>query len=141
MARFCIRFLHQGRARLGTLERVDARGLFEGAVSGPRQPLRYRAKGQGAEWTITDPYSFGPVLGPLDDLLIGEGTHFRLFDKLGAHLIEHEGASGVHFAVWAPNAQRVALVGDFNDWNGRPCRDGPRAARPGPSGRCPCPHA
>ncbi|MCW2382329.1 MULTISPECIES: 1,4-alpha-glucan branching protein GlgB [unclassified Sphingobium] len=106
-------------ARLGTLERVDARGLFEGAVSGPRQPLRYRAKGQGAEWTITDPYSFGPVLGPLDDLLIGEGTHFRLFDKLGAHLIEHEGASGVHFAVWAPNAQRVALVGDFNDWNGQ----------------------
>ncbi|MCW2393967.1 MULTISPECIES: 1,4-alpha-glucan branching protein GlgB [unclassified Sphingobium] len=105
--------------RLGTLERVDARGLFEGAVSGPRQPLRYRAKGQGAEWTITDPYSFGPVLGPLDDLLIGEGTHFRLFDKLGAHLIEHEGASGVHFAVWAPNAQRVALVGDFNDWNGQ----------------------
>ncbi|MCW2406559.1 1,4-alpha-glucan branching enzyme [Sphingobium sp. B1D7B] len=105
--------------RLGTLERVDARGLFEGAVSGPRQPLRYRVKGQGAEWTITDPYSFGPVLGPLDDLLIGEGTHFRLFDKLGAHLIEHEGASGVHFAVWAPNAQRVALVGDFNDWNGQ----------------------
>ncbi|MCW2349876.1 1,4-alpha-glucan branching protein GlgB [Sphingobium sp. B12D2B] len=105
--------------RLGTLDRVDARGLFEGAVSGPRQPLRYRAKGQGAEWTITDPYSFGPVLGPLDDLLIGEGTHFRLFDKLGAHLIEHEGASGVHFAVWAPNAQRVALVGDFNDWNGQ----------------------
>ncbi|MBU0554489.1 MAG: 1,4-alpha-glucan branching protein GlgB [Alphaproteobacteria bacterium] len=104
---------------LGSLECKDARGLFEGLVSGPRQPLRYRATGHGSEWWFTDPYSFGPVLGPLDDLLIGEGTHFRLFDKLGAHLVEHEGAHGVHFAVWAPNAQRVALVGDFNDWDGR----------------------
>jgi 1,4-alpha-glucan branching enzyme len=59
------------------------------------------------------------VLGPTDDFLIAEGTHRRLFDKLGAHLIEHEGASGVHFAVWAPNAQQVSVVGDFNDWDHR----------------------
>ena len=106
------------REPLGTLQRLDARGLFEGAISGPRQPVRYRATAGEARWSVVDPYSFGPVLGPVDDLLIGEGTHFRLFDKLGAHLIEHEGASGVHFAVWAPNAQRVALVGDFNGWGG-----------------------
>jgi 1,4-alpha-glucan branching enzyme len=56
------------------------------------------------------------VLGPIDDYLIAAGTHLRLFDKLGAHLIHHEGADGVHFAVWAPNARIVALVGDFNDW-------------------------
>jgi 1,4-alpha-glucan branching enzyme len=104
---------------LGKLTCVDPRGMFEGLLSGPRQPIRYHARNASADWWVADPYSFGPVLGPLDDLLIGEGTHFRLFDKLGAHLIEHEGVSGVHFAVWAPNAQRVALVGDFNAWDGR----------------------
>ena len=57
------------------------------------------------------------MLGPTDDYLIAEGSHFRLYDKMGAHLIEHQGASGMHFAVWAPNAQRVSVVGDFNDWN------------------------
>ncbi|WP_433908986.1 1,4-alpha-glucan branching protein GlgB [Sphingomonas yabuuchiae] len=102
---------------LGTLKQVDPRGLFEGPVSGEPQPVKYCAKGHGAEWWITDPYSFGPVLGPLDDFLMGEGNHFRLYDKMGAHLIEHQGAKGVHFAVWAPNAERVAVVGDFNDWN------------------------
>jgi 1,4-alpha-glucan branching enzyme len=105
--------------RLGTLSRLDDRGLFEGKVSGRPQPVRYACTGKGAKWLVTDPYSFGPVLGPLDDFLINEGTHLRLFDKLGAHCIDHEGASGVHFAVWAPNAQLVSLVGDFNDWDAR----------------------
>ena len=105
--------------RLGKLTRVDGRGLFEGKVKGPRQPVRYACTAGTHEWLVTDPYSFGPVLGPLDDFLIAEGTHHRLFDKLGAHLIDHEGASGVHFAVWAPNAQVVSVVGDFNDWDSR----------------------
>lgn len=104
---------------LGKLERTDDRGLFEGKVRGTRQPVKYRCTAGDSEWWVTDPYSFGPVLGPIDDLLIGEGTHLRLFDKLGAHLIEHEGAAGVHFAVWAPNASLVSLVGDFNDWDHR----------------------
>ncbi|MBN8832150.1 MAG: 1,4-alpha-glucan branching protein GlgB [Sphingomonadales bacterium] len=106
-------------ALLGKLERIDPRGLFEGTIGGPRQPVRYHAIGGEGAWWVSDPYSFGPVLGPVDDLLMAEGTHFRLFDKMGAHLIEHEGAHGVHFAVWAPNARRVALVGNFNDWDGR----------------------
>lgn len=105
--------------KLGELDRVDGRGLFEGKVSGHRQPVRYACKAGGHEWLVTDPYTFGPVLGPLDDFLIAEGTHLRLFDKMGAHLIEHEGASGVHFAVWAPNASLVSVVGDFNDWDHR----------------------
>jgi 1,4-alpha-glucan branching enzyme len=105
--------------KLGVLDRVDDRGLFEGAIEGKRQPIRYHARNAEADWWITDSYSFGPVLGPIDDLLIAQGSHFRLFDKMGAHLIEHEGASGVHFAVWAPNARRVSVVGDFNDWDGR----------------------
>ena len=104
---------------LGTLARIDARGLFEGVVSGPRQPVKYRCTAAGHAWWITDAYSFGPVLGPTDDFLINEGTHLRLFDKLGAHVIAHEGAQGVHFAVWAPNAELVSVVGDFNDWDGR----------------------
>lgn len=104
---------------LGELARIDARGLFEGPLDGVPAPLKYRCTALGSEWWVTDAYSFGPVLGPTDDFLIAEGTHFRLFDKLGAHLIEHQGASGVHFAVWAPNARQVSLVGDFNDWDVR----------------------
>ena len=102
---------------LGRLTRVGTDDLFEGVVSGAPQPVKYKAQGYGAEWWVTDPYSFGPVLGPTDDYLIAEGSHFRLYDKMGAHLIDHQGASGVHFAVWAPNARRVSVVGDFNDWN------------------------
>jgi len=102
---------------LGVLLQVDARGLFEGAVTGARQPVKYRCSAGDHAWFVTDPYSFGPVLGPMDDFLINEGSHYRLFDRLGAHAMEHEGASGVHFAVWAPNARVVSLVGDFNDWD------------------------
>ena len=105
--------------KLGKLEQVDDRGLFEGTLTGAPKPVKYRCTSGEHEWWITDAYSFGPVLGPTDDFLIAEGTHLRLFDKLGAHLIEHEGASGVHFAVWAPNARFVSVVGDFNDWNHR----------------------
>lgn len=104
----------------GELSRRDDHGFFEGKLSlRKRQPLRYHARNATADWWLTDPYSFGPVLGPLDDYYIAQGSHLRLFDKLGAHLIDHEGASGVHFAVWAPNAKRVSVVGDFNEWDGR----------------------
>ena len=106
--------------KLGKLKRTDERGLFEGKVSGVRQPVRYLCTAGGThEWWVTDTYSFGPVLGPIDDFLIAEGAHFRLFDKMGAHPIDHEGTAGVHFAVWAPNATLVSLVGDFNDWDPR----------------------
>ena len=104
----------------GELTRRDDAGFFEGVLSiRKRQPLRYRARNAGGEWLVTDPYSFGPVLGPMDDYYIAEGSHLRLFDKLGSHLISHEGADGVHFAVWAPNAKRVSVVGAFNGWDGR----------------------
>ena len=106
--------------KIGELSRRHDAGFFEGKlIIRTRQPVRYLAKNGGGEWWVTDAYSFGPVLGPMDDYFIGEGSHLRLFDKLGAHLIEHEGATGVHFAVWAPNAKRVSVVGDFNDWDGR----------------------
>jgi 1,4-alpha-glucan branching enzyme len=107
--------------KVAELAMLHPGGLFAGPVSiRERQPLRYQARypGGGDYW-MTDPYSFGPVLGPMDDYFIGEGSHLRLFDKMGAHIVEHEGAAGTHFAVWAPNAKRVSVVGDFNRWDGR----------------------
>ena len=105
---------------VGTLVKTHDAGFFEGPVKlKERQPLRLEAANPGGKWQVIDPYSFGPVLGPLDDYYVAQGTHLRLYDKLGAHVISHEGVTGVHFAVWAPNAQRVSVVGDFNDWDGR----------------------
>ncbi|MEM5470104.1 1,4-alpha-glucan branching protein GlgB [Hoeflea sp. AS60] len=104
----------------GWLKQGAVGGLFEGHIDIlSRQPLRYAAMNSSGAWDIDDPYSYGPVLGPMDDYFIAEGSHFRLFDKMGAHPIHHEGMDGVHFAVWAPNARRVSVVGDFNDWDGR----------------------
>jgi 1,4-alpha-glucan branching enzyme len=103
---------------IGTLVRRHAAGLFSGFLS---RRMRYvlRAHRGGDEWIVDDAYAYGPVLGPMDDWLIGEGTHANLYDRLGAHALVHEGTRGVHFAVWAPNARRVAVVGDFNHWDGR----------------------
>ncbi|MFM7445542.1 MAG: GlgB N-terminal domain-containing protein, partial [Tabrizicola sp.] len=72
---------------------------------------RFRAEGHGNTWEFDDPYRFGPVLGEMDEYLLGEGTHKRLWQVLGAHVITHEGVEGTHFAVWAPNAERVSVVG------------------------------
>lgn len=106
---------------VGDLKLIHPDGLFAGQVSiRKQQPLRYVATyGDGGTYALLDPYSFGPVLGPLDDYFLAEGSHLRLFDKLGAHILTHEGVSGTHFAVWAPDAQRVSVVGDFNRWDGR----------------------
>jgi len=95
--------------------------LFEGFLPGASLPLTYllEATNAGGAWRFEDPYRFGPTLGPLDDHLLLEGTHRRLHERLGAHPCRHEGVSGTRFAVWAPNALRVSLVGQFNDWDGR----------------------
>ncbi|MCU0790862.1 MAG: 1,4-alpha-glucan branching enzyme, partial [Nitratireductor sp.] len=104
----------------GKLSQVHPAGVFEGPVSlRKRQPIRYRARNGGGDWIAPDPYSYGPVLGPMDDYYIREGSHLRLFDRMGAQLVRHEGSDGVNFAVWAPNARRVSVVGDFNGWDGR----------------------
>src|SRR5258708_17912216 len=64
------------------------------------------------------PPDFSPTLGELDLHLFAEGKHERIYEKLGAHVLTHEGARGVAFAVWAPNAKSVSVVGNFNEWNG-----------------------
>ena len=106
---------------VATLERRHSDGLFEGLAAGRQAPLSYRlhAANPGGAWNFEDPFRFGPVLGPLDDYLLVEGTHRQLYERLGAHPMTHEGADGVQFAVWAPNALRVSVVGDFNGWDGR----------------------
>ncbi|MDQ2673569.1 MAG: 1,4-alpha-glucan branching enzyme, partial [Chloroflexota bacterium] len=73
----------------------------------------------GNTWDREDPYRFSPTIGDVDLHLIGEGTHERLYDVLGAHPRTHDGVDGVSFAVWAPNARSVRIVGDFDRWDGR----------------------
>ena len=75
--------------------------------------------GEGGSFTLDDPYRFPPTIGDLDLHLMGEGRHEELYEKLGAHVIEHEGVRGTAFAVWAPSARAVSVVGDFNSWDGR----------------------
>ncbi len=103
------------------LTRRHAEGLFEGLIKGAAatDPYRLFAANASGAWDLDDAFRFGPVLGPMDDHLFVEGAHRRLFERLGAHPVEHQGSAGVAFAVWAPNARRVSLVGDFNAWDGR----------------------
>ncbi len=102
------------------LQQVDGLpGIFFGGLA-DRSPYRLHARSaEGVTWSFDDPYRFGPVLGEIDEYLIGEGTHGALWKALGAHVMAHDGVHGTHFAVWAPNAQRVSVVGDFNAWDGR----------------------
>ena len=95
--------------------------FFEGFLPGiaSRFSYRLRASNLGGSWELTDPYAFSPVLGSMDDYLIVEGTHRQLYGRLGAHIVTHEGVAGTLFAVWAPQALRVSVVGDFNKWDGR----------------------
>jgi 1,4-alpha-glucan branching enzyme len=104
------------------LERAHPAGLFEGELEGVELPLRYRLEvsyAEGATLVVDDPYSFAPTLGELDLHLASEGRHERIYDRLGAHVTEMDGVLGTAFAVWAPSARSVSVVGDFNLWDGR----------------------
>jgi 1,4-alpha-glucan branching enzyme len=101
---------------------IAMRRLAGDVFAAPLPPGDYRLRaerGDGSTVEFDDPYRFGPVLGEVDLHLIGEGTHRQLWQALGAHVMTHEGVVGTHFAVWAPNARRVSVVGDFNRWDGR----------------------
>ena len=104
-------------------ERIHRDGLFCARIPGANRDLAYRVRltaGDGSQWTTADAYRYGgPLMGEMDLYLFSEGQHWRLYDKFGAHLQTIDGDPGVYFAVWAPNAQRVSVVGDFNGWDGR----------------------
>lgn len=103
------------------LKRIHPEGFFTGSVARRKKPFAYRLKFAAGDrsWEAEDPYRFPPLLGELDSHLLAEGRHRRLYERLGAHPVTLEGVEGVGFAVWAPNAQRVSVVGDFNAWDGR----------------------
>ena len=107
----------QGETRVN-LDPTAVPGMFQGSLK-TAAPYHLEAEGHGNQWSWDDPYRFAPVLGEMDEYLLGEGTHLRIWERLGAHLMNHQGVNGVHFAVWAPNAERVSVVGDFNTWDGR----------------------
>jgi 1,4-alpha-glucan branching enzyme len=119
---------HPGLARLEAIDggrsypldrHAAAPDLFAGAVPGSGDYRLRATNGEGHVWEFEDAYRFGPVIGEMDEYLLGEGTHRRLWQVLGAHVRAHEGVQGTHFAVWAPNAKRVSVVGPFNSWDGR----------------------
>jgi 1,4-alpha-glucan branching enzyme len=102
------------------MERLDqAPDFFTSDLPNDKEYILEKTTKSGETVRYRDPYSFGPVIGDLDEHLFSEGTVHRLWRLLGAHVIEHEGVRGTHFAVWAPNARRVSVVGPFNDWDGR----------------------
>ncbi|MDF2971090.1 MAG: 1,4-alpha-glucan branching enzyme [Microvirga sp.] len=100
------------------LQLVHADGLFAGRLD-RQDPYRLRVHWPDAVQELEDPYSFGLLLGDLDLHLIGQGTHYELGSVLGAQPMTIDNVPGVRFAVWAPNARRVSVVGDFNAWDGR----------------------
>ncbi len=111
--------------------RIHPEGLFEASLPAAAlgtaaaetvPPTAYRLRirfGDGNVFETLDPYAFPPVLTEYDLYLSGEGTHYLKYEKLGAHVREVAGVRGVHFGVWAPNAKRVSVVGNFNFWDGR----------------------
>jgi 1,4-alpha-glucan branching enzyme len=105
-----------------TLERIDETGLYEGYSKAASEVYAYDLivrDYQGTERTSRDAYSFYPTVGEQDLHLFGEGHHKEIHDKLGGHLREIDGVRGVSFAVWAPSAARVSVLGPFNKWDGR----------------------
>ncbi|MGH7278850.1 MAG: 1,4-alpha-glucan branching protein GlgB [Candidatus Rokuibacteriota bacterium] len=104
------------------MARVHPEGLFEAVFAGHPDVFAYRleiAHDGTRQGELDDPYRFPPTLSDYDLHLLAEGTHYKAYEKLGAHLRVIDGVAGVAFAVWAPNARRVSVVGDFNGWDGR----------------------
>ena len=104
------------------MERRHPAGVFEAILDGLREIPDYRMRATypgGFAAEIDDPYRFGRIIGDYDLYIFGEGNHTRIYDKLGAHPMRIGETAGVHFGVWAPNAHRVSVVGDFNGWDGR----------------------
>ena len=104
------------------LEQIHEDGFFEKVITERSKWFRYKLKIEDYEantWSTFDSYSFPRVLSELDLHLFGEGTHYQIYDKLGAHPKTLDGVEGVAFALWAPNAKRVSVIGEFNNWDGR----------------------
>ncbi len=105
-----------------SMVRVPGTDFFECVVAAKAVPKAYTihwVDKNGTTRQHADPYCFAPQISDFDIHLFGEGKHWQIYQLLGGHLRTIDGVDGVHFATWAPNAQRVSVVGDFNDWDGR----------------------
>ncbi|MBI5097105.1 MAG: 1,4-alpha-glucan branching protein GlgB, partial [Nitrospirae bacterium] len=104
------------------MEKIHPDGLFEGVIEDRQKVFPYRFKITDSFGNVSefhDPYSFLPIMSPYDLHLFAEGKNYFVYQKMGAHPMSVNNIRGVYFAVWAPNARRVSLVGDFNGWDGR----------------------
>ncbi len=113
---------HQPHADSLPMTLVSPEGIFEVVFQGNTLDPTYQFRvttTEGRTFQQYDPYAFSPVLSEFDLHLFGEGKLYKAYDKLGAHICTHEGVRGVNFVVWAPNAMRVSVVGNFNHWDGR----------------------
>ncbi len=116
-----IELLKKDGSSLGEMTKLDDRGFYQinlGAI----ENFSYKYKvsyNDGNEFIKEDPYRFPSIFGDIDLYLLAEGNHLNMYKKLGAHMIEFDGIKGVSFAVWAPSAKRVSVIGNFNGWDGR----------------------
>lgn len=116
-----VELLDENNNSLGAMTKLDNRGFYQinlGAI----ENFRYKFKitnDQNNVYIKEDTYRFLPTIGDIDEYLFAEGNHHDIYKKLGAHVMEMNGVKGVGFAVWAPNAKRVSVVGNFNNWDGR----------------------
>ena len=111
-----------GKSRRSSMVKIHPAGLFEFSYPKSENSTSYRLivyEPGGFVRTLRDPYSFPPTIGELDLHLFGEGKHEEIYNKLGAHVTKIGRVSGVAFALWAPHAAGVSVVGDFNNWDGR----------------------
>ncbi len=115
----CIKIEDLDSGKNYKMEEVEGTGIYTLELD---KPIKYKIAYKNYEdqiWEGFDPYNFEPLITDFDCYLFAQGTHYEIFEKMGAHPLEIDGIEGVHFAVWAPNAKRVSIVGDFNVWDGR----------------------
>ncbi|MGD0236756.1 MAG: 1,4-alpha-glucan branching protein GlgB [Syntrophorhabdales bacterium] len=114
--------LRADAAQIYPMKKLHPDGFFEAVAKDASEIFSYRLRiirHDGSKQEIVDPYSFLPILTDYDLYLMGEGTHYKKYEKLGGHPMVVDGTPGVLFAVWAPNALRISVTGDFNNWDGR----------------------
>ena len=102
--------------------RIHPDGFYEGIIRGATLPISYQLYWidfDGTSGICEDPYRFPAMLSDFDEYLLAEGTHAKIYQQLGAHIVQVEKVKGVRFAVWAPSAKRVSVIGPFNQWDGR----------------------
>src|SRR5436190_17642811 len=112
----------EGKEERFAAERLRPEGFFQATLPETKRSCSYQVHltgWEGSTAVVRDPYCYGLIMGEVDLHLFAEGNHLRLYDQFGAHLRKIGDEHGVYFAVWAPNAQRVSVVGDFNGWDGR----------------------